>query len=161
MVMPLKAAATRLAKTEWAFYRVMYDEPSMRRAWILLEKALNEAWRESGRPPKEAQSVARREILHTLSPVLHLYKHSEYETENEVRLVYRGTSKRSTTKNVGGDLRPVLETNAFFLKAKDCRIVLGPTMVERNRRIASLEILLRQVFRNRVPEVRVSRVPYQ
>jgi hypothetical protein len=161
MVMPLEAAAKLVANTKWTFYRVMYSEPSMLRAWILLETPLIAAWQESKRLPANDQTTARKKILDTVSSVLHLYKHHQFETENEIRLIYRGRRSTPRTENVRGDRRPVLDTDAFFLKGSACQIILGPKTLERSRRIASLQVLLRQVFKRDMPQVQISGVPYQ
>lgn len=156
MVMPLHAAANAVKNSAWKFYRVMYREPEMRRAWILLAGPLREAWCESDKKPE-----TKRNILDRISPVLHLYKHHQYETESEIRLVYDGR-KKPTTKKVRGELRPILETAPFFLKGRCCKIILGPrTPSPIRRRIASLEVLLGGVFKRDVPQVQISNVPYQ
>ena len=132
----------------------------MRRAWILLEKPLTAAWKEA----TPYQPEAGKKILDVVSPALHLYKHPEFQTEREIRLVHHGDGGKARTETIGDILKPVLPTIPFFLKGAHCQIVLGPKTAERaerNRKTAVLKVLLRQVFGHDVPEVEISRVPYQ
>jgi hypothetical protein len=188
MVMPLKSAATLVEKTaDWRFYKVMYGGQDIRalghadetegdsrfnrvtyeqdyftRAWVLLAKPLEEVWDESKKLPSTEQPAARKEIVDSISPVLHLYKHYEFQTENEIRLVYYRVNAKPEIEKIRDNERAILKTRAFFLKAKDCKIVLGPRAPDRNHRIAYLRARLGQLFTNDLlPEVEISRVPYQ
>lgn len=161
MVMPLEAAAKAVAKTDWALFRVMYDEAAMRRAWILLEKPLSEAWAATNALGSATQANTRKRILDAVSPVFHLYKHPQFATENEIRLVYQGGNPTPKTAKIRNEWRPVLETEPFFLKGAGCKIILGPRIQERNRKITSLQVWLKGVFGKNAPEVQISGVPYQ
>ncbi len=162
MVMPLESATKLVANTEWGFYKVMYADEYLRRAWILLETPLNRVWVEVCKSPSpNDQAVLRNKVLDTISPVLHLYKHGQFASENEIRLVFRGTKPSADTQEIRGKRRPVLYTDPFFLKGRGCKIVLGPKTPDRNRQIASLKVLLRKLFKRNTPEVQISGVPYQ
>ena len=160
MVMPLQTAAKAVARTDWTFFRVMYDEPAMRRAWILLEKPLTQAWAATRTMGMAKQANALKQILAAVSRCS-ISKHPQFATENEIRLVYQGTNPRPRTAQVRNEWRPVLDTEPFFLKGANCKVILGPKIQERNRKITSLQVWLAKVFRNDTPEVQISGVPYQ
>ena len=159
MVMPLADAVRLVNGTKWTFYRVMYDPASMQRAWRLLEKPLRETLEAvKGLEDPESQTRARETVVSAISSVLHLYKHPQFQTENEIRLVYHGSRRNAKVEGP----RPVMHTEPFFLKAPGCKVILGPKVVDRNRKIATLEIWLHKVFGDKnTPEVQISGVPYQ
>jgi hypothetical protein len=162
MVMPLIEAANALAgSADWKLFRVAYDDASMARAWTLLEGPLRETWRAAKKLRGSARLRAFDSIQSALSLAFHLYKHPEFSSEAEIRLMYLGPDNKSELKPDIANGKPTIETTSFFLNSGNCAVILGPKIEQPNIRHAALERDLEKLFPQNTPVVRSSNVPYQ
>ena len=161
LVMPLREAVRELNENDWGFYRVAYDERSKTRALVLLREPLCEAARLL--PPKE-QPLERQanvaKVLAALGPLPYMFKHEQFQSEREVRLIPLA-GQAADVEKAGQQYRAVVKTDPFFLAPCTSKIILGPRCPERSVRAAVLDVWLRKIYGPSAPRVTYSAVPYQ
>jgi len=158
LVMPLREAIKRVTNA-WSFYRVAYDDRSKARAWAVLYEPLKRAF-DYGMTvglPRDKWLASIRKIL---SPVLFLFKHGEYRSEREVRLMHSFSRVGHAEVNPNGR-GTFIRTDEFFLDSPRCRLILGPTCEKPKRKAAVLQTYLAERFGKRAPTVQRSAVPFQ
>jgi Protein of unknown function (DUF2971) len=162
LVMPLKSAVKMVEGSDWTFFRVAYDARSKARAWAVLHGPLNEVLKTCEDKNLSAREKLKRyqNIRETLDPVHYLFKHEQFRTEHEVRLVRTAASipKLEVKPN---DKGAYTLTNNFFLGSARCRVILGPKSPDTKIRAATLRAYFSSKFPNHQPTVHRSNVPFQ
>ncbi|MDB5470162.1 MAG: hypothetical protein JWR84_1722 [Caulobacter sp.] len=159
MAMPLSRALASVTETGWGFYYVAYDERSKARAWALLINPLYSIFElilQETDNSKRGAIIDR--TLNEIRPALFLFKHEQYRSEREIRLLYTGNRPPEIVLD---GAKAVVKTQAFFLGGTGCSVILGPTMKDRSFRAAVLNVELSKAFGANAPIVQLSRAPYQ
>jgi hypothetical protein len=161
LVMPLEQAVRALeAVPEWGFYRVAYDERSKTRAWAVLHQPVIAAVDKMRDLPSDEKKHQAERIRTILNPVHYLFKHEQFRTEREVRLIRRPPLP-ANAKRKPGDSGTYLPTEPFFLSGAGCKIILGPKCPDQKIRAAVLRSYLQDCFSATIPVVERSGVPFQ
>ena len=160
LVMPLAAAVQEVKEANWGFYRVAYDDRSKARAWAVLQEPIDHAVKLARRLPPGRREDRLAEIKAILNPVHFLFKHDQFRTEREIRLMHRHPAA-ALVKVKPGDSGTFVPTDAFFLASEGSRVILGPKCPDKKIRAAVLRTHLFKRFGENAPSVERSGVPYQ
>jgi Protein of unknown function (DUF2971) len=159
LVMPLNKALEKVATSDWVFYRVAYDARSKTRAWAILHRPLSDALAACSELPPGEKEEQHQKIRTSLDPVHYLFKHEQFRTEREVRLVRTACGPHLRVKP--NDAGAYTLTEKFFLGSAGCRVILGPKSLDIKIRAAVLRAYFSTKFPTNPPTVHRSNVPYQ
>ena len=149
-----------LGDQSWGLFQVAYGDRAKTRALVLLREPLKRVAAHIRRiKDKDAKAQAVSEALKRLSLLPYLFKHEQFRTEQEIRLIPL-VPKEGEIELPGNLARAVVKTGRFFLSCNST-VTLGPRCPERNNRTAVLGVRLRQLFGDNAPPVKHSTIPYQ
>lgn len=160
---------------DYQLYRVAYDNAEKARTWLQLLPRI----REIVRLVKDDQGLdwsnVQAEILSDLTMLSHLYKHEQYSSEGEVRLIRKAhiadsnvlfKSKNKKTPehlhvDVTGNRVFSYSPPFFFGNSVNSRLIIGPKVPDGKRLRVTLSAYLKTLWPKKTPRVELSTVPYQ